>query len=301
GNLPGFGGRMLDKFLLGASHYRLESEGSGELFLILQNQGSFRITTENFPNGKFFVFPAAAREYMFEIGGKRHSLTVPAEFDLDMLLAKKFAGVDDLRDVPRIISQAAGFESFGRIRLSERTYKKGDVVIAFDVLLGDALFVDRMSYNFARPESGDPAVFRTAGIDEANEKLEIATGARIGEDKYYIKRLVGEPGDEMEIRVPDSIFTNGTDLRDGTPGILYRNGKPIEGVEAFRLNRERVEALAKNPEAPNSTNYPSYRAGGLLSNKSPLHIPGKTDADNPTGQNFYFAMGDNSPNSLDGR
>ena len=300
-NLPGVGGRILDKLLLGASHYRLDSEASGELFLILQNQGSFRMTTENFPHGKFFVFPAAAREYVFEIGGKRHALKVPAEFDLDTVLARKFAKVDDLRDIPRIISQPAGFVSYGRIRLSERNYQKGEVVLAFDVLLGDALFVDRMSYNFVRPKAGDPAVFRTAGIDEANSQLNIPTRARIGEDKYYIKRFVGQPGDEMEIQVPESIFTNGTDLRGGTPGILYRNGEPIEGVDAFRFNRERVQNLSNDPNATNTTNYPGYRADGLLTNKSPLKIPNKTDKDNPTGQNFYLAMGDNSPDSLDGR
>ena len=47
----------------------------------------------------------------------------------------------------------------GRLKLSERKYYKGDIPLAFDVLLGDALFVDRMSYNFIRPDAGDPIVF----------------------------------------------------------------------------------------------------------------------------------------------
>ena len=300
-DLPGIAGRTMDKLLLGASHYKLESEANGELFLVLQNQGSFSPATEYFPNGKFFVFPAPAREYVFDIGGKRHSLKVPAEFDLDSVLAKKFAGIDDLRDIPRIIPQTGGFESYGRLRLSEKIYKKGDVVLAFDVLLGDALFVDRMSYNFVRPKSGDPAVFRTAEIDKANDQLQVPRAAQIGEDKYYIKRIVGEPGDELEMKVPEEIYTNGTDLRGGTPGILYRNQKPISGNVAFERNRERVENLAKDPNATNTTDYPGYRAEGLLSNRSPLKVNAKTDTENPTGQNFYFAMGDNSPDSLDGR
>jgi len=299
--LPGIGGRILDKLTLGASHHRLEAESNGELDLVLQGNGSFRFSTENFPHGKFFVFPSPVREYVFEIGGKKHVLNVPSEFDLDTILARKFAGIDDLRGLPKIIPQPPGLYNSGRLRLSDNSFKAGDVVLAFDILLGDALFVDRMSYNFIRPSSGDPAVFRTKGIDEVNRQLDIPTRSSIGEDKYYIKRLVGEPGDEMEIRVPDAIFTNGTDLRGGTPGILYRNGKPIEGVDAFRMNRERVENLANNPQAENTTKYPGYRADGLLSNKSPLRVPKKTDPTNPTGQSFYLAMGDNSPNSLDGR
>ena len=158
-----------------------------------------------------------------------------------------------------------------------------------------------MSYNFVRPKSGDPAVFRTADIDKANDQLQVPRAAQIGEDKYYIKRIVGEPGDELEMKVPEDIYTNGTDLRGGTPGILYRNQKPISGNVAFEMNRERVENLAKDPNATNTTDYPGYRAEGLLSNRSPLKVNAKTDTENPTGQNFYFAMGDNSPDSLDGR
>ena len=93
--------------------------------------------------------------------------------------------------------------------------------MAFDVLLGDALFVDRMSYNFISPKVGDPIVFRTATIDEFNAQLNSQTFTQIGEDKYYIKRLVGEPGDQLEIRVPENIFTNGTDLQKGVPGIYF--------------------------------------------------------------------------------
>ena len=80
----------------------------------------------------------------------------------------------------------------GRLKLSERKFAKGDVPLAFDILLGDALFVDRMSYNFIRPKVGDPIVFRTESIDEFNAQIDSQSFTQIGEDKYYIKRLVGE-------------------------------------------------------------------------------------------------------------
>ena len=45
--------------------------------------------------------------------------------------------------------------------------------------------------------------------------------------------------------VPDEIFTNGTDVRKGTPGVLYRNGEPIHGKDSFEQNRLRTVQLSK--------------------------------------------------------
>ena len=292
--------RGLDKILLGASHYKLELENSGNLYLILQNGGSFRFANATFPNGRFFLFPKTVKEYVFEIGGKEQILQVPAEFDFDTLIAQKFAGIESLRDLPLIIAQDQGFTG-NRLKLSEKNYRKGDLAIAFDILLGDALFVDRMTYNFVKPKAGDPAVFRTGSIDDFNRQINTPVKSFIGEDKYYIKRLVGEPGDQLQMIVPDNIFTNGTDVRKGTPGIMYRNGKVLSAKVAFDENNKRVKELAKNPNADNPLNYPGYRAEGLLTNKEIITVPQKSDSNNPTGLNGYFAMGDNSTDSLDGR
>jgi signal peptidase I len=295
-DVPNFVERSVDKVLLGASHYKLEAENSGDLYLVLQNGGSFRFANATFPNGRFFIFPSTVKEYVFEIGGKEQTLQVPAEFDFDTLIANKFAGIENLRDLPLIIPQDHGF-SGNRLKLSERSFKNGEVVIAFDILLGDALFVDRMTYNFVTPKVGDPAVFRTGTIDEFNREVGTPIRSLIGEDKYYIKRLVGEPGDRLQMIVPDDIFTNGTDLRKGNPGVLYRNGKVLEGKVAFDENRKFVEQLAVDANAKNLMNYPGYRAEGLLSNRETITVPEKkTD-----GTNAYFAMGDNSTDSLDGR
>ena len=73
--------------------------------------------------------------------------------------------------------------------------------MGFDILLGDALFVDRFSYNFVHPKSGDPSVFRTGSIDDFNIKIGTDVISPIGEDKYYIKRLVGSQ-DVLEMKVP---------------------------------------------------------------------------------------------------
>ena len=117
--------------------------------------------------------------------------------------------------------------------------------------------------------------------------------------KYYIKRLVGEPGDVLEMKVPDSIFTNGTDVRKGVPGIVYRNGQLLSGKTAFDRNRKRVQDLAKDPKAIPSDAYPGYRAEGIFTNQTLIKVPKSNE--NPTGQKAFFAMGDNSTDSLDGR
>ena len=298
--VPNIMERGLDKVLLGASHYKLELENSGNLYLLLQNGGSFRFANATFPNGRFFLFPKTVKEYVFEIGGKEQILQVPAEFDFDTLIAQKFAGIESLRDLPLIVAQDQGFTG-NRLKLSEKNFKKGDLAIAFDILLGDALFVDRMTYNFVKPKAGDPAVFRTGTIDDFNRQINTPVKSLIGEDKYYIKRLVGEPGDQLQMIVPDNIFTNGTDVRKGTPGIMYRNGQVLSGNIAFEENNKRVQELAKNPNADNPLKYPGYRAEGLLTNKEVITVPQKSDSNNPTGLNGYFAMGDNSTDSLDGR
>ena len=291
--------RSIDKILLGASHFKMEAKSSGTLYLVLQQGSSHRYEQSSFPNGRFFIFPKMVRNYTFEIGGKQHDLKVPAEFDLDELLAKKFAGIDNLRDLPLVVPQDASLAE-GRLKLSEKKVFRGETPLAFDILLGDALFVDRMSYNFITPQVGDPIVFRTAGIDQFNAQIGTRTLTQIGEDKYYIKRLVGEPGDTLEIRIPDEIFTNGTDVRKGVPGILYRNDKPLEVTEAFIENNKQTHSFASsNPDILN--HFPGYRAGGLLENRTPIKVPSRNDSINSTGKNGFFAMGDNSTDSLDGR
>ena len=55
---------------------------------------------------------------------------------------------------------------------------------------GDHLFVNRYSYNFREPDRGDVAVFQTNGIIDGYETLR---------GQFYIKRLVGLPGDTLRI------------------------------------------------------------------------------------------------------
>ena len=157
--------------MLGASHYKLEAQSSGKLYLVMQEGGrTSRQVTSSFPNGRFFLIPTLVNEFVFEIGGKEHLLQVPAEFDLNELLARKFGGIADLNQLERVVKPDLGYTGT-RLKLSDDPFEEGEVVLAFDILLGDALFVDRFTYNFVKPKAGDPAVFRTGEIDKFNHEL----------------------------------------------------------------------------------------------------------------------------------
>ena len=185
-----------------------------------------------------------------------------------------------------------------RVKLSEEV-KKG-LLLAFDIRLGDALFVDRFSYNFRAPSVGDPIVFQTSGIDEYNRELQVEgylddNGKRmyaprqqqeIGEEKYYIKRLVGTAGDDLKIE------SSGFDR----PGYLKRKRNKsdkwehIQGCTAFNENRKVVDRLSE-AKSSESSKYTGYMPTGALWPGSTLRVPTKS----------FFTMGDNSPNSKDGR
>ncbi|MFP6899738.1 MAG: signal peptidase I [Opitutales bacterium] len=305
--LPALPQRVTNKVLLGADHYRVKAKSSGQLYLrqpdkvgsaSLGSRTYYTMQRSYFPNGKFFVFPTNVREYVFSIGGMDHVLQVPAEFDLEDIIMEKFEGA-----FRRNLKHVRGVEQdaihLGMLKLSNKTYEIDEIALAFDVLSGDALFVDRFTYNFRTPEVGDSIVFQTGGIDEYNKELRKDGHApnnlpwsTIGEDKYYIKRLVGVPGDLLEIKIPDdadNLFY--TPLND-PPGYLLRNKKPIEGCTAFRENQKAVDLLV-NQSSPSHTSsgYTGYRSSGLLSQDSVLKVP----------PDSFFAMGDNSPNSKDGR
>jgi signal peptidase I len=140
-------------------------------------------------------------------------------------------------------------------------YQRGQPIVRAYADLGDQLFVDKFSYNFVPPHRGNVFVFKTNGI------IGIEQGPE-GSGQHYIKRLAGLPGDTLRIDAPK----------------LFINGKEAEAF-VFR----RVESLQSG-----YAGYTNDITGGMRY----LQTPNSTAT---VGENQYFALGDNSPNSSDSR
>ncbi len=152
------------------------------------------------------------------------------------------------------------------------------------LLVGDYLFVSKYSYGYSKyslpwsvplfdgriidspPERGDVAVFKLPR-DNATD---------------YIKRIVGLPGDRLQVR----------------NGVLHINGTPIkrERVDDFsyqdRYGRKRVYRQYRET-LPNGAAYMTLDATptGSLDNTQIYTVP----------PDHYFGMGDNRDKSLDSR
>lgn len=69
-------------------------------------------------------------------------------------------------------------------------YKEGDLIASAKVIAGDHIIVNKMKYNFMHPERGDISVFDTKHIGHPD----------VRKDTFYIKRMVGLPGEKMQIQ-----------------------------------------------------------------------------------------------------
>jgi len=246
---PGSVAKIARFLAFGAQHKELIAPASGKITVpVFANSGGY-LYFEKKPGRKWGIFPATVREYVFFVGDETVRLQVPEDFDFDWAFREAF-GVTADQMAERAMRSRRGDYNYRLIEL-DREATRGKAFLSFDILTGDCLFVDRISYHFISPKVGDGFVFRTGNIPG------------IGVDQYYIKRLVGVPGDKIEIRDP----------------VLYRNGKPITGADAFIMNGRR------------EGKYTGYRNIGSLSSGSEVDV----------SIDGFLALGDNSSNSKDGR
>jgi signal peptidase I len=95
-----------------------------------------------------------------------------------------------------------------------QTVHKGEDVVKLQVSAGDHLFVDRLTYNFRKPERGEIVVFETKGIPAERRD---GPGWHIPADQFYIKRLVGLGGEQIQIGKDRHLIINGERLDARTP------------------------------------------------------------------------------------
>lgn len=268
---PGVAERVFRFLAFGAQRREAVAPVSGEVsadFFAVGGGISRTLAYKVVAGHSWGVLPAQVKEYTFYVNGEPTTFRVPLDFhDVDKVVQETFFGdnakfdaqVEQMLRANRVeqsvidIGGGNGRTRVVRVPLG-RSVNAGEPVVRFDILTGDQLFVDRFSYNFVRPTVGQGFVFRTGHIEGLTE--------RVG-DQYYIKRLVGVPGDTLSIKG----FT------------LYRNGAPITGAAAFDKNAKQTD------------HYPGYRALGGLAEGQSMKVP----ADG------FLALGDNSANSEDGR
>ena len=151
-----------------------------------------------------------------------------------------------------------------------------------NLLIGDRLFVSKYSYGYSRhslpfspkiynkrimgkiPERGDVIVFKTPADNRTD----------------YIKRLIGLPGDTVQIIDKD----------------LYINDKKLnkKKIETLNINcgNEVLDASLFEETLPNGKKYlAAYRNDGTMMNTDKFFVP----------ENNYFFMGDNRDCSKDSR
>ena len=155
-----------------------------------------------------------------------------------------------------------------------KPFKKGESIIKYAEVTGDHLFVDRVTYNFRHPSRGEIIVFKTKGIEGLNQ------------NQFYIKRLVGLPGDRMSIGDDRHVRIDGVRLDASTPH--------FEFVYGF------------NPKTPpQADHYSGHVNGSMLHQLLPLYSPPQyfyTATNEFTVEpKRYVVFGDNTMNSQDSR
>jgi signal peptidase I len=254
--------RQAARFVLfGAVHHEVVAPESGTIRVPVRYNEMFggdgRVAFDKVDGRKWAVLPAELRQYLFYVNETPVKFQLPLDFDFDLAVREAFGMTSDQMIIAARNSRRGG----NGLKWVDVPVKAvaGKPFLSFDVMTGDQLFVDRVSYHFFRPEVGQGFVFRTGNIPLI---------ARDYGDQYYIKRLVGRPGDVIEVKEP----------------MLWRNGAPISGAKAFELNASREK---------------NFRGYGYAPESQAVLLQRGTMAKVPADK--FLALGDNSGNSADGR
>lgn len=158
-----------------------------------------------------------------------------------------------------------------------------------NLLVGDHLLANRISYGFSIPCSndklingfseisrGDVVIFRWPGDKGVKE---CPNGGFIGLTSiYYIKRVIGIPGDVVLIQDQD-VFINDKNISKKTKR-FYKDGNKLYKIKTNSFGDKSIDVIYEN----DLTNFSDEESFEIIV---------------PSG--MYFVLGDNRDNSLDSR
>jgi signal peptidase I len=229
------------KIPTGLARVREWFEGISYLEVVADNDG--RLDSVEQPV-KFLIFNLKQTLY---IGGRPYTLWFPPDYG------------------------SYGLDKRASLAIGQQ-FKAGETVLKLRVDAGDHLFVDRVSFNFRAPDRGEIIVFETKGIPEERRDRFGIPG-----DQFYIKRLVGLGGEQVEISPERHLIIN---------------GKPLD---ASMPHFEKVYGFNKN-DPPRDSHYSGHVDVAML---APFFQEQGGSVKIPPGH--FMVMGDNTVNSLDSR
>lgn len=209
---PGLPKLIWDKFWFGRSHVDWVSKEDDALIL---DEKHFYGKTH------FIFFP---RTYLITKNGHKYSAPGTDSRIINLLNRQLSSNPGFIRTVP---------------------VKKGETIAKGFVDTGDQLVVNKFIYHWKKPERGEVFVFNTRDIAYIQNSLDPRQGSQ-----HYIKRLVGVPGDSLEIR-PPQLFVNGAVATEpGIQGVMNQSGVYVgytaQGARSVTLPEKAYWAMGDN-------------------------------------------------------
>ena len=152
-----------------------------------------------------------------------------------------------------------------------------------NLLTGDRLFVSKYTYGYSRHSLPfSPKIFKNRLFSDNPVRGDVIVFKTPADNRTdYIKRLIGLPGDEIQI-INQDLYLNGIKIQK----------QKIDKTTNINCGNDSIESIFFEETLPNGKKYIAvYRKEGSMKNSDKFIVP----------ENHFFFMGDNRDCSKDSR